>query len=220
MARRTKADALRTREALLDAAERLFQQQGVSGTSLAEIARAASVTRGAVYWHFDGKASLLNAMLDRITLPLSEDLDAIIQREADPLPAWCAHLQDALHQIVHNARTRRVLQIIMQKVEHARDMGPATEHHIHMQRTHVENNRLVLERTAAARGMQLPAPATELARAFDAMIGGLIYSWLLAPDFDLEQTGRTCITTFLRGIGLPSECLSSSIVDNGKLTRS
>lgn len=202
MARRTKADALRTRESLLDAAEHLFQQQGVSRTTLADIARAADVTRGAVYWHFEGKAALLNAMLDRVSLPFSEDLAALIQHNNDPLAAWYAHLQEALHQIVHDERTQRVLQIVLQKVEHAHDIGPATEHHIHMRRTHVESMRLVLEHTAAARGLQLPAPAAELAYVFDASLSGLIYSWLLDPAFDLEHTGRLAIATFLRGIGL------------------
>ena len=64
MARRTKEDAQATRTALLDAAERVFQQRGVSRTSLNEIAQAAGVTRGALYWHFKDKAALFNAMME------------------------------------------------------------------------------------------------------------------------------------------------------------
>jgi TetR/AcrR family acrAB operon transcriptional repressor len=52
MARKTKEEAQETRNAILDAAELVFQEHGVSHTSLAEIAAAAGVTRGAVYWHF------------------------------------------------------------------------------------------------------------------------------------------------------------------------
>lgn len=59
--RRTKEDAQHTREALLDAAELVFAQRGVSRTSLQEIAKAAGLTRGAVYWHFKDKAELFNA---------------------------------------------------------------------------------------------------------------------------------------------------------------
>ena len=57
MARRTKEEALATRHALLDAAERVFGRRGVARTSLVEIAEEAGVTRGAVYWHFKDKAS-------------------------------------------------------------------------------------------------------------------------------------------------------------------
>jgi xanthine/uracil/vitamin C permease (AzgA family) len=46
MARKTKQQALETRQHILDVALRLFSQQGVSSTSLATIAKAAGVTRG------------------------------------------------------------------------------------------------------------------------------------------------------------------------------
>ena len=70
MVRRTKQEALATRHSLLDSAELLFQAQGVSRTSLQDIAQAAGATRGAIYWHFKDKADLFNAMMERVTLPL------------------------------------------------------------------------------------------------------------------------------------------------------
>ena len=74
MARSTKADAQRTRERILDMAEREFHRHGVSRTSLEQVARAAGVTRGAVYWHFRNKADLFNAMMNRVTLPLESEI--------------------------------------------------------------------------------------------------------------------------------------------------
>ena len=76
MARRTKEDAMATRHKLLDSAENLFQAQGVSRTSLQDIARRAGATRGAIYWHFKDKADLFNAMMERVTLPLEACFDA------------------------------------------------------------------------------------------------------------------------------------------------
>ncbi|OBX33695.1 HTH-type transcriptional repressor BepR [Halomonas elongata] len=72
MARRTKAEAEATREALLDAAEEVFFEKGVACTSLEQIARHAGMTRGAVYWHFRNKADLFRAMLDRVRMPFEE----------------------------------------------------------------------------------------------------------------------------------------------------
>ena len=86
MVRRTKEQALATRDRILDAAERLFQQRGVSRTSLHELALAAGVTRGAVYWHFNDKADVFNAMMARVCLPLEESCNACeIALAADPL---------------------------------------------------------------------------------------------------------------------------------------
>ena len=72
MARRTKEDADATRNSLLDAAERVFYEKGVSRASLSDIAQAAGATRGAIYWHFKDKVALFNAMMDRVTHPLEQ----------------------------------------------------------------------------------------------------------------------------------------------------
>src|SRR5450631_2531195 len=72
MARRTKEEAQATRSHILDTAELVFERHGVSGTSLHEIAKAAGLTRGAIYWHFQDKADLFNAMMERATMPLEE----------------------------------------------------------------------------------------------------------------------------------------------------
>ena len=82
MVRRTKEEAQRTRERILDTAEREFQRRGVSRTSLEEMARAAGVTRGAIYWHFKDKADLFNAMMKRVTLPLESEILRSGERDA------------------------------------------------------------------------------------------------------------------------------------------
>ena len=202
MARRTKEEAQATRTALLDAAEHVFQQRGVSRTTLAEIAHAAGVTRGALYWHFKDKADLFTAMLERVTSPLDADWENLKAREDDVLVAWYAHLQRALHRIVHDEQTQRVLRIAMQKVEHNEEMTEVVERHIQMQRVHADCERRVFEQAAALRQRPLPAPAVKLAHGMHALVHGLIYSWLLDESFDLEATARVSIEAFLRGIGL------------------
>jgi AcrR family transcriptional regulator len=48
-----------TRERLLDAAARVFELKGYEGATIAQIAREAGVTSGAIYNHYTGKAELL-----------------------------------------------------------------------------------------------------------------------------------------------------------------
>src|SRR5258705_8511962 len=85
MARKTKEEAAGTRERLLDAAERVFRERGVTHSTLAEIAAAAGHTRGAVYWHFKDKADLVSAMSERATLTLDTMLGESIGETDDPL---------------------------------------------------------------------------------------------------------------------------------------
>ena len=112
MARRTKEDAMATRHKLLDSAENLFQAQGVSRTSLQDIARRAGATRGAIYWHFKDKADLFNAMMERVTLPLEACFDASsgpLQHSdsagTDPLFRIRQATTSALTRIVNDSQT-------------------------------------------------------------------------------------------------------------------
>ena len=86
MPRRTKEDALKTRQLLIESAIQQFALRGVTSTTLADIADAAGVTRGAVYWHFASKAELFNEMWQQ-QLPLRDLLQhEFPQKESqDPL---------------------------------------------------------------------------------------------------------------------------------------
>ena len=66
MVRRTKEEAQETRAQIIEAAERAFYKRGVARTTLADIAELAGVTRGAIYWHFNNKAELVQALLDSL----------------------------------------------------------------------------------------------------------------------------------------------------------
>ena len=204
MVRRSKEDALATRQRLLDAAERVFLEKGVAGTSLNDIAQAAGTTRGAIYWHFADKADLFNAMLDRVTLPLQGALAHVEQDEAaDPLPALKAAVQQALRQTVRDPQTRRVFEVATHKIEYVDSFCAVRARHLQVRALWVEKFRQVLRRSAAARGTKLVLPAATAAQGLQALVDGLIQNWLLDPSaFDLETSGTRAVDAYLRGIGL------------------
>ena len=205
MARCTKQDAQATREALLDAAERVFGQRGVSRTSLNHIAEAAGLTRGAVYWHFKDKADLFNAMMERVTLPLENELEGLADQPGDLIEALVQRLMRSLARIAGDERTQRVLGIATMMVEHVEELGAVRERHASIDSANVERVTQAFERASALRGQPLPAPARQLAEGFHALVRGLVYSWLLQQSFDLEATGRVAVRAYLSGIGLPPQ---------------
>lgn len=204
MARRTKEDALATRSRLLDAAERLFQVHGVSGTSLQDIAAAAGASRGAVYWHFKDKADLFNAMMERVTLPLESAMEQARGVPGDdPLPQLRAALLSALRRTATDPQTRRVFEVATQKVEYVEALGKVRERHVAVRDEAVLRIKQALQRSALARSQRLPVPAPAAARGLHALVGGLIQDWLLDPRaFALEPTGRRAIDAYLAGLGL------------------
>src|SRR5215831_19388003 len=125
MARKTKVEALITREQLLDAAERVFREHGVARTSLAEVAAAAGVTRGAVYWHFKDKVDLFEAMCERATLPLDLLLsEAASSPCSDPLGALRELAIGVLTALATDPRAQAVFEVIFHKTELTGELAP------------------------------------------------------------------------------------------------
>lgn len=82
MARKQRADAHRSRAAILDAAARILNEQPEA--SVETIAAGAGVTRQTVYAHFPSRERLLLAVLDRLTELTAAAMDAT---EPDEGPA-------------------------------------------------------------------------------------------------------------------------------------
>ena len=68
----------RTAERILDAAERLFGEQGYTDTSLRDVAREVGLRIPSLYTHFESKDELYGAVLDRTVVPVFELLDRAI----------------------------------------------------------------------------------------------------------------------------------------------
>ncbi len=101
--RRLRADAARNRQALIDAAQRLFASRGLSVT-LDDIAAEAGVNVATAYRHFANKHELIAAFLRQII----EDALAIAQRAAAEEDPWQG-LTNFLSQTVDLMAANRAL---------------------------------------------------------------------------------------------------------------
>jgi TetR/AcrR family acrAB operon transcriptional repressor len=204
MVRRTKTEALATRNSLLDAAELLFQANGVSRTSLNDIAVAAGTTRGAIYWHFKDKADLFNAMMQRVTLPMEEALQQTgVSPEEDPVEHLRAAMLHALEKTANDEQTRRVFEIATHKVEYVEELTAVQERHLDVRNDCLAQTTQGLRQAVRRRGLSLPIPVAAAALGLHTLVDGLIQNWLLDPEaFDLLKVGRQTIDTYLAGLGL------------------
>ncbi|MCC5884342.1 MAG: TetR family transcriptional regulator [Halomonas sp.] len=198
MARRTKAEAAATREALLDAAEGVFLERGVARTSLEQIAREAGMTRGAVYWHFKNKADLFRAMLQRVRMPFEE----LVEEIGDP--SLAEKPLEAIRQAclrgflrLEQPRYRRVHAILIHHCETFAEIDPLA-----MQNEMAEEACGALKgyfSKAAAMGHLRQDLSPEIAaRLLQAMLGGLFHDWLRNHEqFSLHERGAALLDTQL-----------------------
>ena len=203
MVRRTKEEAQEMRNRLLDAAEVLFQAQGVSQTTLQQIAHQAGATRGAIYWHFKDKAALFNAMMDRVTLPLEAAVaSAAVGTGAEPMAEVEHQILEALRLMTTDMQVRRVFDIATHKVEYTHDMESVQQRHLTARNGCVIDFEKAMVADARRTRRRMPIPAAVAAQGLHALVSGLIQNWLLDPDaFELVQTGRRTFGVYVAGLG-------------------
>jgi TetR/AcrR family acrAB operon transcriptional repressor len=200
--RRTKDEARETRGGILDTAERVFGERGVSRTSLGDIAEAAGVTRGAIYWHFHGKADLFCEMVARVTLPM-EGAPCQVDHGAavDPLASIRTMMIAILKRVSEDPQARRVFHVVFHKCEYVDEMKPVWKRLSEMQVSCLKNIERGL-RAAVARG-QLPKRLDTRCAALGlhALVDGLMSKWVTDPDYmPLKREAERVVDLFLGGL--------------------
>lgn len=72
------------RQQLLDQATALFRAKGYSATSIDEIVKACGITKGSLYYHFQGKEDLALAAMDEVHRFFKEHVFASITDAGEP----------------------------------------------------------------------------------------------------------------------------------------
>lgn len=178
--KRTRQEALETRDRILDSAEVVFSTRGVTHSALEDIANAAGFTRGAIYGHFRNKAEVLEAMIDRVRLPIDGFMAATADPKAeDPLGLMRGLLVKLLRDAATDEHVHRVLQVLFVRCEYSEEIGGLLGRLTEADRQ--GRARLASGLRNAARKGQLPADLDDkrAAAALHASISGTLRLWLL-----------------------------------------
>ncbi|MEW4439915.1 efflux pump transcriptional repressor MexZ [Pseudomonas paraeruginosa] len=183
MARKTKEESQKTRDGILDDAERVFLEKGVGNTAMADLADAAGVSRGAVYGHYKNKIEVCLAMCDRAFARIE------VPDERADVPALDILLRAGmgfLRQCCEPGSVQRVLEILYLKCERSDENEPLLRRRELLEK---QGQRLGLRliRRAVAQG-ELPARLdVELASVYlqslwDGVCGTLAWTERLRND--------------------------------------
>jgi AcrR family transcriptional regulator len=101
-----RKDGLETKQRLVDAAERLFAEQGVENVKLVDVSReAGQKNRNAAQYHFGDRAGLINAVLDKHTGVIANQ-----RRE----------MLDLLERTPHPSMRKMVEALVLPVVDHVK----------------------------------------------------------------------------------------------------
>lgn len=189
MARRTKEEAQETRQAILDAAVRVFAQRGVANASLTDIAQEAGVTRGAIYWHFANKADLINTLWKQVQsfyAPLTQASERI--DEPDPLGKLQELYCSFFAGMVEDPMQQQMFRILFDEGDRSKDTETVRQLHQELRRERYLGLQTVF--THAIQRGQLPADFDVQMGTVTifAMIHGMIANWVMNPELiDIEK---------------------------------
>ena len=206
MARKTKEEALETRQAILDAAERVFYERGVSQTTLADIATAAGVTRGAIYWHFANKRDVYEALIQRLVDPIEARLTETLARDdGNPIDGLRAMALFVIDRVANDPRHSRMMAISWHKCEYVGEMAVIRDTHIECGARYLtlgeECFRKAIDRGYFPRDMDPHVASLGMM----VIVDGLIATWTLYDDlFPLADYATRIMDAYLAGLQRPA----------------
>lgn len=179
----------RTKEQILDTAERLVLQRGYTGTSVDTILEEAGLTKGAFFHHFKSKAHLARALLERFWQRDQALFDDISRRAGDlaedPLQEailWFKLLEETMTRSTADAPTSCLFaSYLYEREQFDPEVLAYVETGFREWTAYLEQP---LQRLLDWRAPRSPVTATELAEFAIAMIEG---GFILAQAYEEPQ---------------------------------
>lgn len=203
MARKTKAEALATRGDILNAAIQVFVENGVAGATLEQIAEAAGVTRGAIYWHFKNRLEIFRELNSEVQASfiksILDDLDRDHPAPLDQLRRLCVGLLKDLDQ---DQRKRDILRILLLRCDYSGEMEVQLQQ---QSRDQSKNSRLfasyfkrAIDKGHLARSVDPDVVSLSLI----CYLSGIIYEYFRCPAaIDLNANAEKLVAQFFVGVG-------------------
>lgn len=199
--RKTKEDAERTRQRIIEVALQVFGQRGFSGTTLENVAREAQVTRGAIYWHFRNKIELYEALMAYSQEPINDLVRRADQRRDPALQVLEWFMREWLRYLRVDDKYRSSFEILLNKTE----LTDTLSNTLNKERRLTEGVLAMLERLfARARREGTGTPglsARQAALAVYTFLMGITQTWLFNPALlTLERDAARLVKVFREGL--------------------
>jgi len=202
MARKTKAGAQLTRQALLHAALAVFSRKGYATARLEDIAREAGVTRGAIYWHFSSKADLYAALVADASARLDQVIGSALAEGGGSFVESTRRVMVRMLAYLEEDETYCAVQsLLLLRTGADTDADPGRLQQVN-EFQNKERELAEIMRAGVMVGQFRADLAPEVgARAMLAYLNGIMLQWLLAPDvFSIKASAPSLVDIYIRGI--------------------
>jgi AcrR family transcriptional regulator len=185
----------RTRQALLEAAVKLFCERGLEGASVDEVAQAAGYTKGAFYANFKSKEELFLVMLDQQFAQELERLDKALAGTHDAQEEAMAAASDFIHYASADEWPSLYFQFVAYAAQNEEFRQELATRHLAMR----ERLAGLFQRWKDSFGLAAPLPYEQIAAIMFFMADGFLIDRIVDPGLP-EELYTTMVGVFLRGL--------------------
>jgi AcrR family transcriptional regulator len=202
---------IETKQKIMDAAVRVFAEQGYGGTSLRHIIAEAQVNLAAIHYHFGSKEELLDAVIAQRLKPVNEQRLVLLDR----VEARAGKRQLAVEDIL-DAFLGPAILLASQDIQFPRMMGRLIGEGL-MQGIARQHFSEAVQRFQAALRRALPhLSGAELSWRIHFMIGAMAHCLCRGPEdwhgraLEYPQMLKELVTFLSAGFRAPSEAPSAA----------
>lgn len=203
MARKTAEESEKTRQLLLDTAGEVFYKKGVSQTTLQDVAEAAGMSRGAIYWRFKDKAELFRAYVEDVFQSTDTALESIV---ADPKLDQLMKLREIMVTVfvlaAREPRIRRAYAVLNHRCEYTREFREEQPSFEMMEKEYVYVIESLVKEAQAEQLITNTLPAEIVAFSLSSFTEGVLNRWTYDEEggIDLIKESERLVDSFLNGI--------------------
>ncbi|QJR81172.1 TetR family transcriptional regulator [Alteromonas pelagimontana] len=206
--RRTKEEAEQTKQAILDAAVDVFTERGVAKSSLEEIAKAANVTRGAVYWHFKNKIEIFDALHERLHSPfiqrILEGLEAEHPNPIGQLQELCTNI---LLELDQDEQVKKALTLFLLKCDYTGDFEQCKANYNQKKLEKLEAFSRYFDLAIKKGTLPEDADPKLFTLAMNCYMRGIVVEYLDNPrEFDITTEAPRLMNFFFSGLRVDRPC--------------
>ena len=167
-----------TRRKILETSAQLFSHHGYAATSLAQVARAAQVSKALILWHFESKERLFHAALQYFLAPYKIDTQVLLGlTESEQVEKLIDDYYDFIAE--HLSSVQFVLGQVVRQDENSQEM---VAHAQKLYRLYRELLTTILERGRASRLFTQRVRPAEDAALIMAALNGLLVQHVVEPE--------------------------------------
>ncbi|ACS79405.1 TetR family transcriptional regulator [Maridesulfovibrio salexigens] len=198
MARKTKEEAEKTRQALLASAFKVFNEKGYAKTTLQDIAEDAGVTRGAVYWHFKNKTDLFEKLFDYAFMPVRDLLFSKFEEDLEPKDMLISLMQVWILHAGTEENFRAAFGIMFNKTEWSEELMPFKMKFREYEYKFLKRTETIIEQGQKDGVFREELkPSVAAAQYFSILLGLAQYSQFFPEEVNIHEESESLIEMFM-----------------------